>query len=359
MNPSSFFSGRVAWLDFLRVFSAFSIVFLHVSSHYLEYQIPFGSFSWFLTDAALAFTRFAVPVFVMISGVFFLSPQKDISLAALYRKYIGRILSVLIGWAIVRTAVMNVWLGHAPAGEWAQDVFISVMWYWFLPMIIGLYMVSPFLRVLTAQGERKLMIYFMTLCLIFAMGLPVLEDIEKFFFPNSQYVSMFIKLIKIPFWVFGAHFMFGYYAFTYEISPRAKKWIYGTALVAWLLIAAGAYVFDDKSGRFYFYSMQGASLSPLTFFTGAALFLATKDMLGKIVFGPRVLFWSERLARYSLGVYMFHLILVELAAHFGLFEALNGCYPVTVPVLAVFIFMLANAGIALLYKIPVFRKHFL
>ncbi len=192
MNISS---RRVAWLDFLRIFSAFSIVFLHVSSHYLENQIPFGSFSWFVTDAELAFTRFAVPVFVMISGVFFLNPQKDIPLSVLYRKYIGRMLTVLVGWAVIRTAVMNVWLGHAPAGEWAQDIFVSVMWYWFLPMIIGLYMVSPFLRVLTAQGGRKLMIYFMVLCLVFSMGLPVLEDAEKFFFPDSYYVSTFTKLM--------------------------------------------------------------------------------------------------------------------------------------------------------------------
>lgn len=355
MNISS---RRVAWLDFLRIFSAFSIVFLHVSSHYLENQIPFGSFSWFVTDAELAFTRFAVPVFVMISGVFFLNPQKDIPLSVLYRKYIGRMLTVLVGWAVIRTAVMNVWLGHAPAGEWAQDIFVSVMWYWFLPMIIGLYMVSPFLRVLTAQGGRKLMIYFMVLGLVFSMGLPVLEDAEKFFFPDSYYVSTFTKLMKIPFWTFGAHFMFGYYAFTYEISPRAKKWICGAALVSWLLLAVGTYgFFDDKAGRFYFYSMQGASLSPLTFFTGAAVFLFGKDVLGKIAFGPRVLLWTERLARYSLGVYMFHLILVELSVYFGVFKAMNGWYVALIPSIAIGIFILANAGIALLYKIPCFRKY--
>lgn len=352
--------GRTVWLDILRVCAAFAVVFIHVSTHYLENLIPFASFSWFGTDIELAFSRFAVPVFVMISGVFFLNPKRTLSFGTLYGKYIRRILTVLVGWALLRTAVINIWLGQAPAAEWFKDLFISVAWYWFLPMIIGLYMISPLLRALTELGERKLMVYFMVFCLFFAMFLPMAEDVEKILFPGSFYVSTTIKLIKIPFWMFGAHFLFGYYASAYEISPRAKKWIYALAAVSLLLLAAGTYgFFDERAGRLYYYGMHGASVTPFTFFMGAGVFLFGKDVLGKISFSPRVRDWTQRLARYSLGVYMLHLILVEAAIHFSLFDKINGGYMLTVPLLAMTVFALSNLIIALIYKLSFFRKHFL
>lgn len=360
MIETTIASRRVVWLDILRVFSAFTIVFLHISAAYLENVVPLGSVNWFITDLYLAFTRFAVPVFVMISGVFFLNPQKDLTIGQMYKHYIFRILTVLLGWALFRTLLMNVWLGHAPVSAWAPDVFTSIKWYWFLPMIIGLYMMTPVLRALSALNNRKVLAYFIVLSFVMALCLPMLENVERFYWPMAIRPSAFTDILKIPCLVFGAHFVFGYYAYTYDIGFRMKKVLYASAVVSWLLMAGGGYVFwNEKANPLYFYFMFGASLAPFSFLTGAAVFLLAKDWLGKISFSPAAASFMRRLAYYSLGVYMLHIILVELGIHFGVFKALSFCPAILVPVLAVVLFMLCNGIIAVLYKILWFRKYFL
>lgn len=355
MNPQ-----RVVWLDILRAFSAFAIVFLHISAAYLENVAPYGGVNWLITDLYLAFTRFAVPVFVMISGVFFLNPAKNITIGGMYKKYIFHIMTVLLGWALFRTFLMNVWLGHATVSSFAPDVFASIKWYWFLPMIIGLYIMTPVLRALSALNNRKVLAYFIVVGFIMALCLPMLEEMERYYFPQAIRPSAFTNILKIPSLVFGAHFVFGYYAYTYDIGPQMKKVLYVSAVISWLMMAAGGYVFwNEKMNPMYFYFMFGASLAPFSFLTGAAVFLLAKDWLGKIRFGTAAEGFIRRLAYYSLGVYMLHIILVELAVKFGVFKATSFCPALTVPVLAVFLFAFSNAVVALLYKVPWFRKYFL
>ena len=69
---------RLVWADVLRSLSALAVVLIHVSSYYVEKVLPHGSFGWFCADLYLAFCRFAVPVFVMISGFFFLNPARGV-----------------------------------------------------------------------------------------------------------------------------------------------------------------------------------------------------------------------------------------------------------------------------------------
>lgn len=351
---------RIVWLDVLRVLSAFAIVFLHTSSVYLDGLVSYGTFNWFGADLYLAASRYAVPVFVMISGVFFLNPGKDITIKNIYGKYVWRMLTVLLGWALIRTVVAGAALDGVPDGAWASSFFTSVKIYWFLPMIIGLYLFTPVLRAMTALHGRKLLIYFMVLSVVLAMCVPVAEGIELYYFPKAVPVTDFTNLIKLPCLIFGAHFVFGYYAYTYDVSRRAKTALYASAVAAWLLMAAGSYVFfKEPASKMFFFSMHGASLSPLTFLTGAAVFVFCKDRLGRIDFSAAVASFIRRLAYYSLGVYMLHIILVETAVHFGLFNYVNFVPVVMIPLVALVIFIVSNAVIAGLYKMTWFRRYFL
>lgn len=351
---------RIVWLDVLRVLSAFAIVFLHTSSVYLDGLIPYGTFSWFGADLYLAASRYAVPVFVMISGVFFLNPGKDITIKNIYGKYVPRMLTVLLGWAFIRTAMAGTALDGVPAGAWASSFFTSVKMYWFLPMIIGLYLITPVLRAVTALNNRKLLVYFMTLSVVLAMCVPVAEGIQLYYFPKAVPVTDFTNLLKLPCLIFGAHFVFGYYAYTYDLSRRAKTALYVCAIASWLLIAAGTYVFfKEPASKMFFFSMHGASLSPLTFLTGAAVFVFCKDRLGRIGFSAAASSFIRRLAYYSLGVYMLHIILVEAAVRFGMFKYVSFVPVVMIPLAALVIFAVSNAIIAGLYRMKWFRRYFL
>ena len=153
--PQTVNQKRLLWPDVLRDVSALAVVLIHVSSYYVEKVLPYGSFGWFCADLYLALCRFAVPVFVMISGFFFLNPAKTVSVKDIYRKYIWRMLTVWLFWAAVHTAVLSVWLGRVPPAGWLQAFWMSLITYWFLPMIMALYAFTPVLRVLTAAQNKK------------------------------------------------------------------------------------------------------------------------------------------------------------------------------------------------------------
>ena len=69
-------SKRIVYLDYLRVFAAFAVICIHL----LKYgSVEFHSVEWWTYTAYNSLIRWAVPVFVMISGVFFSGQQKNLT----------------------------------------------------------------------------------------------------------------------------------------------------------------------------------------------------------------------------------------------------------------------------------------
>lgn len=88
-------------MDALRIMACFMVVLLHTSDYFMQPSnfADFNVGTWKLACAYNVTTRWAVPVFVMISGVFML--KKDIPLTVLYKKYIWRLSLLLLLWNII------------------------------------------------------------------------------------------------------------------------------------------------------------------------------------------------------------------------------------------------------------------
>ena len=76
---------HIIYFYILRVLVAFSVVMLHISGKQwllLDYR----TVSWQIHHLFNGFTRWAVPVFVMMSGAFLLDPARRRSTARLYQR---------------------------------------------------------------------------------------------------------------------------------------------------------------------------------------------------------------------------------------------------------------------------------
>ena len=71
-------NNRIVWLDLTRIFAAIAVVLIHVTLRSYTVQ-PFST-AWGIIDFYQLFPRWAVPVFLMISGTFF-SIRKKTSVA--------------------------------------------------------------------------------------------------------------------------------------------------------------------------------------------------------------------------------------------------------------------------------------
>ena len=94
---------KLMWVELLRLIACFSVILIHISA-WCIYDIPFGETSWIVVLIYNSIGRFAVPIFVMISGMLYLNVNRQISFEKLFKKYVFRLLIVYISWAILYSA---------------------------------------------------------------------------------------------------------------------------------------------------------------------------------------------------------------------------------------------------------------
>ena len=101
--------------------------------------------TWIIGNLINFITRFSVPYFVMFSGAFVLRTEKTSDYKAFYRKSFLKIvvpfLMIWVLWAIIYAAKALL------AGEFVsffESIFRGIYCnLWFMPMLIGLYIVAP------------------------------------------------------------------------------------------------------------------------------------------------------------------------------------------------------------------------
>ena len=68
-------SNRLLYPDILRILAVFAVMMIHVSASGF-YTNPVQSFTWQVVNFYECMVRWAVPVFVMVTGMFFLNLSK-------------------------------------------------------------------------------------------------------------------------------------------------------------------------------------------------------------------------------------------------------------------------------------------
>lgn len=81
-------NNRIEYLDLLRILASIAVVIIHICSS-KWYAINSNTNEWSILNIYDSLSRWAVPVFVMISGAIFLS--SDYSIEKLYKK-------IVLGW---------------------------------------------------------------------------------------------------------------------------------------------------------------------------------------------------------------------------------------------------------------------
>jgi len=68
-------NNRILYPDILRILAVFAVMMIHVSASGF-YTNPVQSFTWQVVNFYECMVRWAVPVFVMVTGMFFLNLSK-------------------------------------------------------------------------------------------------------------------------------------------------------------------------------------------------------------------------------------------------------------------------------------------
>lgn len=327
---------RVLYYDFLRVLATIAVVLLHVSSK--VYYEGVDHMDYWIGIGYNAPTRWAVPVFVMLSGALFLDPQKTIPLKVLYSKYILRLIIIFVVWALLYPCLIHhiiPWIkGIHTEFSLASLIHGHPIYLWFLPMLAGVYMMLPILKVIAA--EKKVLDYFLVLWFVFSV---------LTFFPGI--VADVTALLQVKLVLgFCGYFLLGYRLTMQEMTTRTKK----IALVLLFVSLAVTYTlaFWPLNEELCF-----SPLAPHIILLSLSVFLLGKCLDGWLTKSEKLKKAINFVRGDLLGVYLIHPLFMRFVfrPHF-----MNSLSPaVYIPFFTIVVFVASLFTIKLLRKIPVIR----
>ncbi len=352
--------GRLLYADVLRIFAAIAVIILHTSS-FDWYSTPVSSYEWQMFNIYDSATRWCVPVFLMLSGMLFLNVEKPMPTSRIYLKYIPRILSALVFWGIFygiyNLIILSIDGYEAFTAENALDIakkfIFGPPWYhlWYLYAIIALYILTPMFRVFMAAATRKDLEYVLIVFFLFGLMLPMVKTVLLKIDPTYK-----INLSIIELTGYAGYFFAGFYFAKYDISSKLKYAIHILGVAAVVFTIAITSSISRASGKpdGYWY----AYLLPTTMFTSYALFIAFKDVVGKIEFSEKAQSAILYLSSCTFGIYLVHDVILKLFWRYG-FSASAFDPALSIPLITTTCFLISWAIVAVLKKIPILNKHIL
>ncbi|KRL91498.1 acyltransferase [Lactobacillus kalixensis] len=356
---------RIHYLDILRILAIFGVIIIHVSSQQPFYAKNLHTVSWMGVNFWDSISRFSVPVFVMISGVLFLDPSRQVDMHRIFKKNIVRIITAFIFWDLFY-AFYTLLFEQYTLRTLIKQIIRGYSHLWFLPMIVGLYLIVPFLRKIVS--DQKLMKYYLVLALIFSILLPTFYSTYHALAKHLDWPLvvqlLVVNLEKLTNHIyfrftlqFSTYFVAGYYLHQARFSKKARMTIYLLGLIG----LAGGWAFTT-----YFSLKYNKPILPWYQYMSVPVAMASCGIfVGIRELGERIN-WEKHagadkflllLSNLTFGIYLVHFIFVRILANqLNWFAYIPNTF-IAVPLATIVIFIVSAVIMYFVAHIPWFNKH--
>jgi len=338
-NPESKKDSRIIYLDLLRIICTFSVVILHTSG-YAWSILPYTNPAWSYVNFYDGFSRFSVPIFIMISGVFMLSDKKNLDIKNLFYKKILRLVKLFLVYSSLYAIVINIIYSDTfNSFSFIKQILVGHYHLWYLYAIIGLYIITPLLKGITKNNY--LTKYFLVTAFIFEILFGTISSIVKTVNLTVFFSKSYLYFVK----GFTIYYVLGYFVFNSRINKKNIYILYilGIVFTAFTIAGTKWYSIYTMENNDIFYSF----LSVNVFFQSLSIFVFFKEIISKIKFTS---FWEnliKALSKYSLGIYLIHDFFLILFLQFNI-NCLSFNPLFSIPLLSIVIFALSYFSIFLL-----------
>lgn len=343
MAPQTQTKTRIAYLDVLRIAATLAVVVIHVCANRWLALTPADP-GWHALNVYDGLLRWALPVFLMISGALLL--EQEASIGRLHRRYLLRAVCAFVFWSVVYFAVAAANAGKITLHDLPQLVQ-GHYHMWYLLMIGGMYLIVPFLKKITE--DPRLTRYFLLLSLLFAVVIPQTTVLLRIFAePVGATLRNTVGNIHFGFTTgYVGVFVLGWVLSRHDLSKTAKRWLYAGALLSAVLTVVLTVCICNYTGTTEAPFFEYLTVNVLT--QSAAVFVWAKDHIRLSEKAARAV---SRLSRYSLGVYLSHPLIIEQLRLAGVDSDFVPAW-IGVPLLTAAVTAAAFAISWLLKKIPV------
>jgi surface polysaccharide O-acyltransferase-like enzyme len=244
--PPAAGAGWLACGDAMRVLGILAVLVVHTCDM-IVFSEPAGSTHWWVANVLDATGRWAVPVFIMLSGALLLRPSRPQTAVEFYRRRAARLGVAIVFWSVVFMLFAVYYTGWSVGGwqdvGWQKSVWRQLLYgapYVHLHFVFrlgGLYLITPLLRVYVRHAPLKLRAAMVALLLTLGAGD---STVAAFLHTQSNAFSLL--------WPFLAFYLAGDVLRSVTVTRRMAAWsvvgyavcVAGMAGGTGLLLAPGA-----------------------------------------------------------------------------------------------------------------------
>jgi len=344
---------HILWVDLIRIIGVLLVIMIHVSTAVVyawnKKPIQRGDVAeWLVGVSYDMVARPSVPLFIMASG--FLLLRKIEPVLDFLRKRFLRVVIPFLAWA----SFYFFWdPGFQKSEKWSRNIYLlaksiavsNVEYHlWFIYAILGLYLVTPVIRLFTHSAQMQDYAYFFVVCIISG--------------PLAYLIIQWLGFeISIPGSTYFAGYI-GYFVAGYVLgqSPVSRK-IFWIALSTFVVVAGlsigGTYYFSAVYKHFYEYFFDYLSLPVI--FTSLCFFVIIKYLSDRPVQNSLVERLVRDLGRASFGIYLTHILFLKLLDQ-GFFGTIIQATPSTalfsIPLVTGLCYILSYLLVWILARIP-------
>lgn len=339
---------RETELDLLRLIAMLAVILVHVCGGQVK-SLPVTDFNWRTMVFLRSIVTWEVPVYIMISGRFFLDPQREITGQKLC-KAIWRLVVAFVLWNIVYQLyyiIAGAYAGLNWKGVLAEAI-IGPYHFWYLHMLVLLYAITPFLRKIVQ--DKRLTEYFILMFLVFQFLTEYGYDLPAI----GSVIEDWFSKVKLYFPLgYTGYFILGYYLYKYHLPKKLEFSLYMTA-VGMLLLTGFANLQQSIRAGFEdtWYTQY---MKPNVIIEAMAIYTFGVQRLSRIQFSEKTRDCITYLSDHSFGVYLIHALMIELLTYAGLTPSLLPSI-IMVPICVVIVYVCSHLVIVVLRKVPYIGK---
>ncbi len=350
--------GTTLPVDLIRTVAIILVILLHAAiepNPTLNFMSPEGVQLWWTSNVYDSISRTAVPLFIMLTGALLLQPNKaDEPLRVFFKKRWNRIGIPVLFWGAIFFAWDFTVKGQAlTTVSILQGVLAGpYVHFWYVYILIGLYLVTPILRVVVAHADWRIIRYFL---LIWFVGTGIVSLLILYANISPQAVwfrdSVFLLIGLIGYFVLGA------YVAKLRFRPSIL-YIGLTLSTVWTIM--GTYFLVGTLGENYSqFFLDASSFSVIIASVTLFLILAAipnQTVETKFPRGSKVL---KSISENTLPIYLFHVIVLESLqkGYLGFKISVTTINPIIeIPLITVVTLLICLAIIAPLKRLPYLKN---
>lgn len=335
---------RKGYISVLNVFACFSVVMLHANGVFWEFSYDRY---WITANIIESLFYFAVPVFIMISGVTLIDYRKRYGTLTYIRKRISKTFVPFLLWNCIGILYLLATQKLSAQALSPLRIFNAILnseyiaVYWFFIVLFTVYLCIPFFGLISMEKRKKCYLYIIILTFVFNALLPFICN-----FVGIHYNYELVMPLGSNYLIYV---LAGYFIDRYEIKKPFRNAIYVLGAVGLMLHCLGTWHVSYQAGQIV-QTFKGYMNVPCILYSIAVFTFFKYHNFEKLKVDI-----FNRISDNTFGIYLVHWYILD-----GILSFTNiSRYSIVYRVLGgIVVFFISGVLVKTVRRIPVMRKIF-